>query len=95
MSPTSHRAGLDRGDLLNQVDFVSVHAPAGAENRHLISADRLKLMKPTAYPGPARRAATSSTPGPWSGAVHRRHRRGGTRRPRGSRTSRTWSRSTT
>ncbi|MDQ4115544.1 MAG: D-glycerate dehydrogenase, partial [Actinomycetota bacterium] len=36
-------------DLLSQVDFVSVHAPGGGANRHLLNADRLKLMKPTAY----------------------------------------------
>ena len=36
-------------DLLAQADFVSVHVPGGGENRHLLSADRLKLMKPTAH----------------------------------------------
>ncbi|MBC3190417.1 D-glycerate dehydrogenase [Pseudonocardia sp. C8] len=46
--PDLHRADSIE-DLLAQVDFVSVHAPGGGENRHLISADRLKLMKPTAY----------------------------------------------
>lgn len=36
-------------DLLPQVDFVSIHVPGGGRNRHLLTADRLKLMKPTAY----------------------------------------------
>ena len=36
-------------DLLGHVDFVSVHVPGGGANRHLLTADRLKLMKPTAY----------------------------------------------
>lgn len=44
---------LDRADsvedLLGRVDFVSVHAPGGGANRHLLTGDRLKLMKPTAY----------------------------------------------
>ncbi len=36
-------------DLLSQADFVSLHCPGGAENTALINADRLKLMKPTAF----------------------------------------------
>lgn len=35
--------------LLPQCDFVSLHCPGGAANRHLINAERLALMKPTAY----------------------------------------------
>jgi glyoxylate reductase len=35
--------------LLPQCDFVSLHMPGGAANRHLIDARRLELMKPTAY----------------------------------------------
>lgn len=34
--------------LLAQSDFVSLHCPGGAENRHLIDAGRLEAMKPTA-----------------------------------------------
>jgi glyoxylate reductase len=47
-------AGLDaqpRGDVdavLREADFVSLHCPGGAENRHLIDARRLSLMKPHA-----------------------------------------------
>ncbi|MCV6547197.1 MAG: D-glycerate dehydrogenase [Cohaesibacter sp.] len=33
-------------DLLPQSDFVSLHCPGGAANRHLINAARLNLMKP-------------------------------------------------
>ena len=40
-------AGLD--DLLRGADFVSLHAPGGAETRHLIDARRLALMKPAAF----------------------------------------------
>lgn len=35
--------------LLPLCDFVSLHCPEGAENRHLIDARRLNLMKPQAY----------------------------------------------
>ena len=35
--------------LLEQSDFVSLHCPGGDANRHLINADRLSAMKPTAY----------------------------------------------
>ncbi len=33
-------------DLLPQSDFVSLHCPGGAANRHLINSRRLDLMKP-------------------------------------------------
>lgn len=36
-------------DLLPQCDFVSLHCPGGAENRHLINSRRLEMMKPTAF----------------------------------------------
>ncbi len=35
--------------LLPQCDFVSLHCPGGAANRHLINARRLDLMKPDAF----------------------------------------------
>lgn len=34
-------------ELLPKSDFVSLHCPGGAENRHLINSARLDLMKPT------------------------------------------------
>jgi len=34
--------------LLPKCDFISLHCPGGAANRHLINADRLGLMKSTA-----------------------------------------------
>ncbi len=36
-------------EVLRLADFVSLHAPGGGDNVHLIDAARLKLMKPTAY----------------------------------------------
>lgn len=36
-------------DLLPRCDFVSLHCPGGAENRHLINGRRLDLMKPGAF----------------------------------------------
>lgn len=40
-------ANLD--DLLPEVDFLSLHCPGGAANRHLIDARRLALMRPDAF----------------------------------------------
>lgn len=34
--------------LLPECDFISLHCPGGAVNKHLINAKRLALMKPTA-----------------------------------------------
>ncbi|MFN8633312.1 MAG: phosphoglycerate dehydrogenase [Chloroflexota bacterium] len=36
-------------DLLARSDYVTLHAPGGGENVHLINAEKLALMKPTAY----------------------------------------------
>lgn len=36
-------------DVLAAADFVSLHCPGGGENRHLINAQRLAVMKPGAY----------------------------------------------
>ena len=36
-------------DLLPRCDFVSLHCPGGAANRHLIDARRLDLMRPDAF----------------------------------------------
>jgi lactate dehydrogenase-like 2-hydroxyacid dehydrogenase len=36
-------------DVMAASDIVSLHCPGGAENRHLVDARRLKLMKPGAY----------------------------------------------
>lgn len=35
-------------DVLKEADVVSLHMPGGKDNYHLISTERLKLMKPTA-----------------------------------------------
>jgi glyoxylate reductase len=36
-------------DLLAEADYISIHVPLLESTRHLINADRLKIMKPTAY----------------------------------------------
>jgi lactate dehydrogenase-like 2-hydroxyacid dehydrogenase len=36
-------------EVMAASDFVSLHCPGGSENRHLVDARRLKLMKPRAY----------------------------------------------
>lgn len=36
-------------ELLPQCDFVSLHCPGGAANRHLINSRRLDLMKPNGF----------------------------------------------
>jgi len=36
-------------ELATRSDFLSLHCPGGAENRHLVSADLISLMKPTAF----------------------------------------------
>jgi lactate dehydrogenase-like 2-hydroxyacid dehydrogenase len=41
------RPGVD--DVLREADFVSIHSPATPETRHLINAQRLALMKPSAF----------------------------------------------
>ncbi len=40
---------LDLDSVLRQSDFVSVHAPLTPETRRLIDAEKLKMMKPTAF----------------------------------------------
>ena len=35
--------------VLREADFVSLHCPGGLANRHLINAERLSLMKPSAF----------------------------------------------
>jgi len=36
-------------ELMEKSDFVSVHCPGNAETHHLINAERLRLMKPSAH----------------------------------------------
>src|SRR5207253_8908246 len=36
-------------DVLREADFVSLHSPATPETRHLVNAERLALMRPTAF----------------------------------------------
>ncbi len=40
---------VDLDILLKESDFVSVHVPMMPETKHLINAERLKIMKKTAY----------------------------------------------
>lgn len=36
-------------ELMKQSDYVSLHCPLTADTRHIVNADTLKLMKPTAF----------------------------------------------
>jgi lactate dehydrogenase-like 2-hydroxyacid dehydrogenase len=45
--PARQLATVD--EVLQASDFVSLHCPGGGENIHLINADRLARMKPTAF----------------------------------------------
>lgn len=36
-------------DVMREADFLSLHVPMSAESRHMINAQSLALMKPTAY----------------------------------------------
>ena len=60
MNVIAHRPGRDGEvdgavrfvsleDLLQQSDFVSIHAPANTETHHMIGEAQLRRMKPTAY----------------------------------------------
>ncbi|MAE62048.1 MAG: hydroxyacid dehydrogenase [Planctomycetaceae bacterium] len=40
---------VDMKTLMRESDFVTVHTPLNDETRHLINAETLALMKPTAY----------------------------------------------
>jgi lactate dehydrogenase-like 2-hydroxyacid dehydrogenase len=36
-------------DVMANADFISIHCPGGAENRHLVNRGRIAMMKPTAF----------------------------------------------
>ena len=40
---------VDLETVLRKSDFISLHSPLTEETRHLINADTLAMMKPTAY----------------------------------------------
>lgn len=40
---------VDLDTLLKESDYVSIHVPMKPETKHLINADKLKMMKKTAY----------------------------------------------
>lgn len=45
---TSRHGGVPLPELLSGSDFVSIHCPLSAQTRHMIDADALALMRPTA-----------------------------------------------
>ena len=46
---SSRSSGVPLDELLEQADYVSLHAPLTPETKHLIGAAELRRMKPTAY----------------------------------------------
>jgi D-3-phosphoglycerate dehydrogenase len=40
---------VDRKTLFQTADFITIHTPLNPETRHLVNAETLSLMKPTAY----------------------------------------------
>lgn len=56
-------------ELLTQSDFVSLHAPLTPETHHLMNAERLRLMKPTAYLINTSRGGLIDTSALWN-AIH-------------------------
>jgi len=40
---------VDKETLFSQSDYVTIHTPLNDETRHLVDAEALSLMKPTAY----------------------------------------------
>lgn len=44
---SEYRANID--DIFREADFISIHVPLTPNTLHLVNAERLKLMKPTAY----------------------------------------------
>jgi D-3-phosphoglycerate dehydrogenase / 2-oxoglutarate reductase len=81
-------------DLLRTSDFVTLHAPLYRETRHMINAESLKLLKPTAYLINAARGPLVDTDallaalkegrlgGAWAGVPHPQALPAGRDRPR-------------
>ncbi len=64
-------------DLLRQSDFVSIHCFLNAATRHLINAERLLLMKPTAFLINTARGGIVDTEALYRGPSGQADRRGG------------------
>ena len=43
----ARQVGID--EVMRKADFISLHCPGGAQNRHLISRELIAMMKPTAF----------------------------------------------
>jgi D-3-phosphoglycerate dehydrogenase len=46
--PSDHVTSLSLDELFRQADILSLHVPLSPESKHLVNADRLAQMKPTA-----------------------------------------------
>jgi glyoxylate reductase len=69
---------MDLDGLLQEADFVTLHAPLTAETRHMMNERTLRLMKPTAVLGTRRAAAGRpgrALSGTEGGLDHRRRTR--------------------
>ncbi len=47
--PTNAQRATSLDELLQRADVVSLHCPSTADTKHLINADRLRMMKDSAY----------------------------------------------